>query len=137
MKFEDKIAAAIAAIPLELERVRDELTEGLQQFHNGVPLQGARYVPVGATGRTMAWGGSGRLVGWSLRATGGPVTVVIRDARNLDSGDPFAYIELTDASSSNLWFGPGGISFVEGLYVQQVAPGAGVVQGAVYLGAVD
>lgn len=137
MMREDKIAAALAALPLELERIKDTLSTGLRESNNAVPLQGARYVGVGtAGGRTMAWGGSGRLVGWSLRATGGPVTVVLRDSRT-DTGDVIAYVELTDASSDTQWFGPGGISFGEGLYVQAIAPGAGVIQGAVWLGAVD
>jgi hypothetical protein len=134
VKLEDKVAAAIAAIPLELERVRDELTEGLQQFHNGVPLQGARYVPVGIGGRTMAWGGSGRVLGWSLRATGGPVTVALCDGHDTNA-DPFMYVDLADGVASNAWFGTTGISFVEALFVQ--ALGAGVMQGSVFLGAVD
>ena len=133
----DELVAAIAELPLAFERMGAELRVGLQAFHNGVPLQGARCVQVGATGSTtLAWAGPGRLVGWSLRAVGGPVSVVIRDSRT-SSGDILAVIELTENQAETRWLGASGVSFVEGVYVQAVAPGAGVIQGAVYLGAVD
>lgn len=132
---DDKILAAIAAIPLELERVRAELTTGLAEFHNGAQLRAARPVQVGATGSTaLAWVGAGRLVGWSIRATGGAVTVVLRDARDA-SGDILAAIELAAGAAETVWLGPGGVSFAEAVYVQTA--GAGIIQGAVYLGAVD
>lgn len=137
MRNDEKLLAAIAALPLAFEQMSAELATGLQSFHNGVPLQAARYVPVGAAGgRSLACAAAGRLVGWSLRATGGPVTVVLRDSRT-EAGDAIAYVELADNDSETVWLGPGGVSFVEGLYVQTVSAGAGVIQGAVWLGAVD
>lgn len=136
MKIEQRIAEATNPLLLELERVRTELATGLQEFHQGTRLQGARYVGVGAGGRTMAWGGQGRLVGWSLRATGGSVTVVLRDSRT-DSGDILAMVELAAEASETIWLGPGGVSFVEGLYVEALSDDGGVLQGAVWLGAVD
>lgn len=137
MTTDRKILAAIENIPLHLEQVRSELAVGLQTFHNGNRLQGARAVQVGVTGAsTLAWAGAGRLVGWSLRATGGAVTVMIRDARTA-ADDFLACIELADSASETIWLGEGGVSFGEGVYVQATAAGAGVIQGAVYLGAVD
>lgn len=135
---DDKLLAAIEALPLAFERMSAELSEGLQPFHQGVPLQGARYVPVGVTGSAaLAWAGTGRLAGWSLRATGGPVSIVVRDSR-MSGGDIIACVELAAEASETIWLG-GGVSFIEGLYVQTVAGGAGtgVIQGALYVGAVD
>lgn len=138
---EKDVLAAIAGIPMEFERVRDELAEGVIQYHNAIPLQGARVITVGTAGgpglpggRTLACAAAGRLVGWSLRATGGHVTVVMRDGRDI-GGDPIGYCELDDTRSETIWLGSGGISFTDGLYVQVL--GAGTAQGAVYLGAVD
>ncbi len=139
MSWQDELRDAIAAIPLALEQVRSELSAGLGEYHNGLRLQGARAVTVGAGGRDLASAGSGRLVGWSLRATGGEVVVTLRDGRD-DSGDPLAVLELDGAAlgpacCSTQWIGPGGVSFVEGLYLD--AAGAGTLTGSVWLGAVD
>lgn len=134
MTLYDEVAEAIGRIPLELDRVRSELSTGLAQFHNSQRLTGARYVPVGAGGRTLASAGAGRLVGWSVRAIGGAVSVTLRDAR-ADDGEVLAVLELAAGASQTDWFGPGGISFVEGLRV--TATGAGALEGAVWLGAVD
>jgi len=137
MMHDDKIAAAIASIPLELEKIKDELAVGMREFHNGIALQGARYVTVGANGgRSLACASSGRLVGWSLRAITGAVTVTLSDSRD-STGEIFATIELAAGASDTRWFGPGGISFGDGLYVLVSTTTGGVVQGAVWLGAVD
>ena len=137
MRHEDALAAAISAIPLELSRIKSELREGLTEYHNGIALQGARYVKVGSGGgRSLACAGSGRLVGWSLRAITGAVTVTFADSRD-NSGDIFATIELAAGASDTRWFGPGGVSFGDGLYVQVSTTTSGVIQGAVWLGAVD
>lgn len=139
MRSTDQLVAAIEAIPLQFARMQAELTQGLQESHNGQLLLGARPLQVGATGaNTLAWAGPGRLVGWSVRATGGAMTVLIRDARS-DSGDILAAIELAAGQAQTIWLGPGGVSFGEGIYVQavQAVPGNGAIQGAVYLGAVD
>ena len=134
MTWQDDLAQVVAQIPIELERVRTELATGLQQFQNGTRLQGARYVPVGSGGRNLAWAGQGRLVGWSLRATGGAVSVDLHDSRD-DSGDTIVTIDLATGTSQTIWLGPGGVSLVEGLRV--VPSGAGVLTGSVFIGAVD
>lgn len=134
MSLQDDLRDAIASIPLALERVQAELRVGLGEFHNGLRLQGARHVAVGAGGRALASAGSGRLVGWSLRAAGGAVTVTLRDGRDA-SGDVLAVLELADGATDTQWLGPGGVSFVEGLYVE--TDGDGALTGAAWLGAVD
>jgi len=138
---DDKIAAALASIPAELtlglDRIKDELRVGLTEFHNGMALQGARYVTVGAGGgRSLASAGAGRLVGWSVRAITGAVTVTLSDSRD-GTGEIFATIEIAAGASDTRWFGPGGISFGDGLYVLVSTTTGGVIQGAVWLGAVD
>jgi hypothetical protein len=131
MLFGENIQAALLAIPMELQRITHELQAGLAEFHNGTRLTAARYVP---TTRALAWGGSGRLVGWSVRATGGPVTVLLRDGRD-SSGDVLAVIDLVDGEHETVSIGAGGIAFPEALFLDR--SGAGVLDGAVWIGAVD
>lgn len=132
MSIHDDVLEAIGRIPLEFEKIRTELSEGVQQYANAVRLRGARAVPVGPAGRPLVWAGPGRLVGWSVHATGGAVTVVLRDGRD-GSGDAIAAIELTAGASSTT---PApGVSFTEGLFA--VVTGAGTLEGSVWLGAVD
>ncbi len=136
-RTEERLTQLVAELPLALERAVSQAAAEVQLTHQAVPLQGARYVAVGATGAaSLAWAGAGRLLGWSLRATGGPVTVVLRDSRAL-SGEALAYVELDQDASETIWLGPSGVSFIEGVFVQAVAPGDGVIQGALYLGAAD
>lgn len=134
------VVEAIQAVPVELERVAAELRAGLSQFQGSTRLQAARVVPVGAAGgRDLVSAGEGRLLGWSLRATDDHVTVALRNSRG-PSGDLIGYVELpatsTVPAAETVWFGPGGVSFTEGVYVEIVTT-AGTCQGVVYLGAVD
>jgi len=127
------VGLAVARVALELERTRDALAVGLQAFHNGQRLQGARATDVGPGGRRGTTG-SGRLVGWSLRAVGGALAVTLRDSRD-DSGEVLATINLAADATHTVWLGPGGISFSEGVRIVQ--SGAGTLEGAIYTGAVD
>lgn len=127
----ENLQAAILALPMELQRITSELRAGLAEFHNGTRITGARYV--GVT-RRLAWGGSGRLVGWSVQAVDGPVRCVLHDGRDA-SGDVLAIVDLVDTESDCQWFGPGGVAFGEALYLD--VTGAGTLTGSVWLGAVD
>lgn len=124
--------AALLAIPMELERIRSELQAGLAESHNGRPIAGARYLPAG--GRGKAWGGSGRLVGWSVRAVGGPVVLVLRDGSQ-DGAEALAVLSLADGQAETMWLGSTGVSFGEALVLDR--SGAGRLDGAVWIGAVD
>jgi hypothetical protein len=126
------MAAAIAAIPLEIDRIRSTFEAGLAQFTGTSRLDAARYLPAG--GRALAWDGRGRLVGWSLQAVDGPVTLIVRDGRD-EHGEPVAVVDLADAQTATVWLGPGGVSCPNGLYLDRT--GAGTLAGAVWLGAVD
>lgn len=135
-----EIIAAIEAIPIRLEQVAAEVRAGLTEFKGTTRLQGARVVPIGAAGgRDLASTGEGRLVGWSLRATGAHATVVLRDSRGAATGDKIAFIDLPASAlepvTETVWLGTGGISFTEGLFAEVITTGD--VQGALYLGAVD
>lgn len=121
--------------------VRSELRAGLVETRNAVRLQGSRAIPVlPTTGLQLSTSG-GRLMGWTLRnsATGGQLTVDLRDGRD-SSGELLATVSLGSASawqnSPPMWFGPGGISFQEALYLDlTIVSGSPTLAGAVYVGA--
>jgi hypothetical protein len=72
----------------------------------------------------------GRLMGWSLRESAGTPAVAACNIREGSaSGDIIAVLELAADSSSNVWFGPGGVNAVGGIYFDVVA---GEITGAVY-----
>ena len=133
MRVDDHLAEVLDELPKQFERWSAQLATGLQSFEGALALQGARNIPVGVGGRTLAQAGQGRLVGWSLRATGGAVTVAIRDSRESDNGDVVALVELAAETSKEIWLGSG-VSFVNGLYVKVTGPGQ--FQGSLWIGAV-
>lgn len=131
----DDIAVALAAIPLELERVRAELTAGLLLTKDAVTLQGAEaraLVDGGGNGRRVATT-SGRLVGFNLHETSGTTRAEVRLLDGED-GEALALISLEPGESARDWYGPGGVSFIYGLYAQIVT---GAIEGIAYIGAVD
>lgn len=131
MFMTENIQAALLSLPLELQRMSAELQAGLAQSHAGNRLTGAR--PVDVT-RRLAWGGPGRLVGWSIRADVGAVTLTLRNGRD-STGEVLGTVELATDQSHTVWMGPGGVDFGEALFLD--VTGAGTLVGAVYLGAVD
>lgn len=127
----DKIDEKVTNALLASERHMAEIAVGLAAFQNGHRITAARSLPVNVA---RAWGGSGRVVGWSVKATGGPVTVYLRDSRDVE-GQVLAVIDLTDGQHETVSLAPGGVSFGEGLFLDKT--GAGTLAGAVWLGAVD
>lgn len=126
---------ALVAIPLELERIRTELMTGLQLSRGTVPLQGAEARQItdsGGNGVRVSTS-AGRLVGFSLRETTATAPALVRLLDGID-GDPLALIRLAPGESVRDWYGPTGVSFINGLFAQVVA---GAVEGVAYLGAVD
>lgn len=135
MNLTEKLVDVLSRLESSLERDRDLIAASLAETQNAVRLRGARALPApGAGGRPLLWSGSGRLVGWSLTATGGPVTVTLTDSRD-GAGDPIASIAIADGGDSTVWAGPGGVSFGEGLFA--TVTGAGTLGGAFWIGAVD
>lgn len=129
------LEAAVAGTQMAVEQMHSELQAGLTQFIGGQVVDGARYVDVSS--RDVAQNGRSRLVGWSLRAKGGAVAVTLRHGTN-SSGDIVAVIDLDPAagrvSQTHSLTGPG-VSCPNGLFVER--SGAGTIEGAVHLGAVD
>ena len=134
MNLSEKLLDVLTRVDATLEQDRAVLQAALTLTQNATRLRGARPVPAGDDGRPLLWAGPGRLVGWSLTATGGAAPVVLRDSRDA-GGDPVASITLAAGESTALWAGPGGVSFGEGLFADITA--AGTLTGAVWLGAVD
>jgi hypothetical protein len=132
----DNLAEHLGAIlARDGERWRDEYRASMAQFAAGVRLQAARPVAIGATPQKLLWGGSCRLVGWSLRAASGTATLTLRNGRD-DAADIVATVTLSaDGVTDTRWLAPGGVSVTEALWATYT--GAGTVTGAVYLGAVD
>jgi hypothetical protein len=138
----DKIDQRVAEALLEVQKHTAQVAAGLAQFNNGIRLEGAR--PRDASAHQRIWGGIGRLVGWSLYAKGGPVELLIRDARVSGTGDPLAGINLADGASSVHWLGPGGVGFGDGVYLDvqgadatSIAASFAKLRGTIWLGAVD
>jgi hypothetical protein len=136
-KIEDKLSHLSAAVTLEAARTREAYAFGLSEFRNGLRITGASFRAVPVAGGVV-YGGERRLVGWSLRETGGtnPVNVDLYDGRSPgDGGNLVATVNVPAGRSDVHSIMPAGVSFTEGLYA--VVSGGGVLSGSVWLGAVD
>lgn len=124
----DKLGELFA---LQGDRIRDEIRSGLAQTNNALRLQGARNRPIYAN--TVAWAGSGRLVGWSIRGDDAAAsTITLHDGRD-DGGELLAVLTVGPGEVSNHSLPGGGLSITEACFVKV----AGAVTGSLYLGAVD
>lgn len=123
----------------DLARWVAQMRADVAESVGGVMLRASRPVPLTVL-PTILSGSPGRLVGWSVRETTGTNPYVIRLHNGDNSGaDLVAAITGSQGTADNKWFGPGGISFTEGLYVELVT-GAGLsnsVEGVIFLGAAD
>lgn len=127
----ENLEALMAGTSMRVEQMHAELQAGLAQFQAGLRIDGDRYVPAS---RGMLSNGSARLVGWSLRATGGAVQVTLHNGTDA-SGDVVAVLDLGTDSSSTQQLGRAGVSCPAGVFIAKT--GAGQLVGAVHLGAVD
>jgi hypothetical protein len=127
--------------PREVDVVRwlSQMQADVVESVGGIMLRAARPMLLSVL-PTQLSGSPGRLVGWSVRETIGTNPYVIR-FHNGDSAaaDLVAMITGGAGTADNKWFGPGGISFTEGLYVELVTGGglSSAVEGVIYLGAAD
>ncbi len=108
----DKLGDRLVA---QAEMSRAQLAAGLTETTNGLRVTGARNRPLPARGSQLMWGGSGRLGGWSIRAQT-DLTLTLHDGRD-PSDDTLAVLELTAGQTDTRWFGAGGITFGEALYL--------------------
>jgi hypothetical protein len=118
-----------------MEQMRADLTETL----GGIMLRAVR--PSSLTVLpTQAAGSPGRLVGWSLRETGGTNPFVVRMHNGDSTGADVIALGGGPANGIDTRIFPaGGVSFTEGLFVAPVS-GAGLstsIEGVVYIGAAD
>jgi hypothetical protein len=126
----DHVAGEIAGSE---QRILSRVAAGLTETRNGLRVAAARPVPIIPNRPVNS--GPARLVGWSVRASGGPATLTVYDSRD-DSGDVLAVVQLaTDGATGNHWMGPAGVSAGEAVSVY--VTGAGTVTGSLYLGSVD
>lgn len=74
----------------------------------------------------------GKLMGWSLRETGGAATATVDlyDNASAASGTRVGAVNLAISGSSTVWFGPG-VQLANGLFYD--VGGTGVVAGSVYV----
>lgn len=127
--------------PREVDVVRwlSQMQADVVESVGGIMLRSARPVLLTVL-PTQLSGSPGRLMGWSVRETIGTNPYVIRFHNGSDAAaDLVAMITGGPGTADNKWFGPGGISFTEGLYVE-VVNGGGLsqsIEGVVHLGAAD
>lgn len=107
----------------------EEVEVRLQATLGAVKLRGALAQPVGTGGTNRPATANGSLLGWSLRNTGATAATVILRAGRDTGGAVIASIQLNVGESTRDWFGPGGVSYADGLFVDLT----GTIEGAVYL----
>lgn len=126
-------AQLLAAIEYGAEAIAERLTDYTvrqEQSFRGILLRGALVVQVGTGGTVRASVSAGSLVGWALHNTGvAPAQVNLRDGNDA-GGTLIAPITLNPGESTRDSWGPGGIAFTSGLFVELVT---GTFEGAVFL----
>lgn len=131
--FDHLIEKLTSTVVQESEKTRLALEAGFRSSLRGTRLTGALPRPVQANAANYV--APGRLVGWSIRADSGEVVLNLYDGPAPDPARFLAAIDLPTGGSQSVWLGPGGVSFVDGIYVEST--GAGSPVGAVWIGAVD
>lgn len=130
--LEDKLEHFVATVALESERTRLAFAAGLSEFVRGQRVTGA--IRRDLRGRGKLYTVAGALVGWSVRAVGGAVTIDLYDGHD-NTGDLLASISLAAGASDAQTMMPAGVTFADGIFAD--VQGAGTVLGAVWIGAVD
>jgi hypothetical protein len=123
----------VGAIERAEENVQNTVRAGLAETTGAVRLTGARVLPIYPN--SLAWGGQGRLVGWSVRGTtpdGSETTITVHDGRD-DSAPILATVTVAAGKAATVWLGPGGVTITEACFVKVT----GSLAGSLYLGAVD
>jgi hypothetical protein len=132
-KIEEKLGDLAATVSLEGDKTRTEMAAALGQSIRGLRINGARPRPISPNAANVSAGG--RLVGWSVRASGGTVALTFHDGNDATGDVIGATALLADGASETHSVMPAGIAFVQSLYVE--VTGTGVPVGALWFGAVD
>lgn len=124
-----------AGLEVLLEHFLEQLTAELATSTGTVRDTGARAVALRPGASSQPTSSPGALVGFSLvESTGGAsAQLVLRDGTD-STGAVLAIVTLGPGESVRDWFGPSGVGFGRGVFVDPVA---GQVDGAVYLRAVE
>lgn len=130
---EDTLERLASTVALEGEKTRLEMAAGLAETQRGLRIDGARARQVVPNAVNDVAGG--RLVGWSVRAVGGDVTLTFHDGHDAGGDVIAATADLAAGASETHTAMPAGVSYVEALYIE--VTGTGTVTGAVWIGAVD
>lgn len=105
-----------------------QLRADLAQSARGTRLTGAMVRPLSEGPRLSA--NAGALVGWGLWETTGAADAFVVLRNGVDaSADPIVGIHLTAGDSRTEYYGAGGLTFTDGLFLHLVR---GAVDGAVY-----
>ena len=127
MSIQEQILDVLAQVATALERDHELQRAMLTVTQNANRLRGNRSVPIGTGGRILAWGGPGRLVGWTLSAGAAAATVTFRDSHDA-SGQPIAGPITVAANTSERFALPeGGAGFGDGLFIDATGTFTGVV----------
>jgi hypothetical protein len=132
-KVGEKLGHIATAIEADGEKTRLAFAQAMADSMRGIRIDGA--LPRTLFANAQVYVAGGRLVGWSVRANGGEVILDLYDGTAADPNRYLGAIDLASGASQTVWMGPGGVSFVDGLYV--AASGAGTPLGSVWIGAVD
>lgn len=123
----------LAALEVSQRLFLEQLTAQLVPTLRAQPIAGAQAVQIGTTtgapGRNPASAASGRLLGYSFAAGSDAAAVQVLDGVD-DAGDLLACEAIAADGSITRWFGPGGIGFLNGCYINVTA---GELTGAVWL----
>jgi hypothetical protein len=129
VSIEDKLQHLAATVALEGDRQRSAMAAGLQETIRGLRVDGARNRPV--VPNQVNHNGSGRLFGWSLRATGSDATVTLHDGRDANADIVATFTVQVAGPGSTVSLPGGGVGITEALFVEV---SGGAITGAVWLG---
>jgi hypothetical protein len=126
---------------IQFVRWLSQMQTDLAQSIGGITLQAARphTLTLGSATGSQLSGVAGRLVGWSVRETGGVNPLAARLRNGADNAQPIIAEIYAEAGKVDTKWLPPGVSFTEGLYLE-VVTGTGLstsIEGTVYIGAAD
>lgn len=133
----DKAAEKIGDVLDQLQHDQAAVAAGLSEFAATNRVVAARplQLPSGTQSMRLSTG-KGRIVGWSLTTTDGPVQLLLRDSWVAGNGDVLAALQLDQGKAVTHWLAHG-VGFAEGLYLERLTGSTGTLLGTVYLGVVD
>jgi hypothetical protein len=119
-----------AMLALEGDKIRAEWSAGLAETARGLRVSGS--LPRNIVPNQSTYNGSHRLMGWSVRAVAGAVTLTFHDGHDA-SGDVIGTVVLSgDGANDTKPLGTG-VNFSEGLFTEVTAAAGASVAGCVWV----